>query len=68
MAQQLLWTTLWVDSTERRDWIERVKHLLMLPGVEQVLPHKSNGQVNIRYDPDQITSFQISAHLRAAGL
>ena len=68
MEQQLSWTTLWVDSIDRRDWIERVKQVFDLPGVQELQPNADNGEVRIGYDPSQVTMFQLSAHLRASGL
>ncbi|RME83233.1 MAG: cation transporter [Caldilineae bacterium] len=62
------WSTFWVDSTDRPDWLERVKQVFDLPGVAKVLPDPENGQVRVRYNPEEITVFQLSAHLRAAGL
>jgi len=67
MEQELLWTTLWVDSIDRLDWPERIKQVFDLPGVSEFESEKS-GEVRVRYDPDQITVFQLSAHLRASGL
>ena len=67
MEQELLWTTLWVDSIDRLDWPERIKQVFDLPGVSEFESEKS-GKVRVRYDPDQITVFQLSAHLRASGL
>ena len=66
--KQLSRTMLWVDSTDRGDWIERVKQIFDLPGVEELQLNKDNGEVRISYDPSQVTMFQLSAHLRAAGL
>ena len=67
MEEQLSWTTLWVDSTDRLEWPERIKRVFDLPGVTEIESEKS-GEVRIGYDPDQITLFQLSAHLRASGL
>lgn len=67
MAQRMSWTTLWVDSIDRRDWTQRVQEVFSLPGVEKVVPDKS-GQVRVHYNPDVVTLFQLSAHLRASGL
>lgn len=67
MEQALSWTTLWVDSIDRLDWPERIKQVFDLPGVSELESEKS-GEVRVRYDPDQITVFQLSAHLRASGL
>ena len=68
MEKQPSWTTLWVDSIDRRDWIERVKQIFDLPGVEDLQVNENNGEVRIGYDPSQVTMFQLSAHLRASGL
>jgi hypothetical protein len=68
MEKQLSWTTLWVDSIDRKDWLQRVKQIFDLPGVEELQPNKDNGEVRISYDPSQVTMFQLSAHLRASGL
>ncbi len=68
MAQSLLWTTLYVDSIDRRDWLQRVRQALSLPGVDKIVPDPRSGQVRVRYNPDAITVFQLHAHLRAAGL
>lgn len=68
MAEQLLWTTLWVDSTDRRDWITRVDQAFDLPGVVKIVSDKGNGQVRVRHNPALVTSFQLSSHLRASGL
>ena len=68
MAQPMLWTTLWVDSIDRKNWIQRVKEVLSMAGVDQIVADANSGQVRIRYDPDAVTFFQLSAHLRAAGL
>jgi len=68
MEKQLSRTTLWVDSIDRRDWVQRVKQVFDLPGVEEFQTNKDNGEVRISYDPSQITMFQLSAHLRASGL
>ena len=68
MEKQLSWTTLWVDSIDRRDWIERVKQIFDMPGVEELQLNKDNGEVRISYDPSHVTMFQLSAHLRASGL
>jgi len=67
MEQALSWTTLWVDSIDRLDWPERIKQVFDLPGVSELESEKS-GEVRVGYDPDQITVFQLSAHLRASGL
>jgi len=64
----LLWCTLWVDSIDRKDWPKRVKEALNLEGVIQVNTEPKNGKVRVRYDPNRITLFQLSAHLRATGL
>ncbi|HEY53379.1 MAG TPA: hypothetical protein G4N94_07980 [Caldilineae bacterium] len=68
MEKQLSWTTLWVDSIDRRDWIERVKQIFDLPGVKELQVNEDNGEVRVNYDPSHVTMFQLSAHLRAAGL
>jgi len=68
MEKQLSTTTLWVDSTDRRDWVQRVKQVFDLPGVEDVQLNEDNGEVRISYDSSQVTMFQLSAHLRASGL
>jgi len=68
MTQQMQWTTLWVDSTDRRNWQQRVRDAFNLPGVEQIVPNAGNGQVRVRYNPSLVTTFQLSTHLRAAGL
>jgi len=68
MAQELLWTTLWVDSIDRKDWLSRVQQVFDLPGVDRVLPDRKSGQVRVRYNPETVTMFQLSAHLRASGL
>ncbi len=67
MEQELSWATLWVDSIDRLGWTERIKQVFDLPGVSELESEKS-GEVRIGYDPDQITIFQLSAHLRASGL
>ena len=68
MTQQMLWTTLYVDSIDRRDWIGRVNRALSMPGVAKVISDERSGQVRVYYNPDSVTSFQLSAHLRASGL
>ena len=68
MSHSLLWTTLYVDSIDRRDWIKRVDEVFDLPGVDRIIPDQRSGQVRIRYNPEMVTSFQLSAHLRASGL
>lgn len=68
MAHSLLWTTLYVDSLDRRDWVKRVDEVFKLPGVDRIIPDTRSGQVRIRYNPDLVTMFQLSAHLRASGL
>ncbi len=68
MTQESKWATLWVDSTDRADWRQRVHTALALDGVEQIELNEQNGQVRVQYKPQQITVFQLSAHLRAAGL
>lgn len=68
MPQQLTWTTLWVDSTDRRDWLTRIDEVFDLPGVEKIVPDSGSGQVRVRHNPTEVTSFQLSAHLRASGL
>ncbi len=68
MAQELIWSTLWVDSTDRSDWQNRVQEAFDLPGVDRVLSDEKSGQVQVRYNPDSVTVFQLSAHLRASGL
>lgn len=68
MAEQLLWTTVWVDSIDRLDWKRRVDEIFDIPGVEKVVTDARSGQVRIRYNPAAVTSFQLSSHLRAAGL
>lgn len=67
-TQPMLWTTLYVDSIDRRDWLQRVRQALSLPGVDKIIPDPESGQVRVRYNPDVITVFQLHAHLRAAGL
>ncbi len=69
MAEQKThWTTLWVDSMDRREWQERAKEALALDGVEEIQIDSQSGQVRVRYDFKQITPFHLHAHLRAAGL
>ncbi|MBX7234018.1 MAG: hypothetical protein K1X65_06505 [Caldilineales bacterium] len=68
MAHPLQWTTLYVDSIDRRDWVKRVEEVFALPGVDLVVPDRRSGQVRIRYNPDLVTMFQLSSHLRASGL
>ncbi len=68
MAQSLQWTTLYVDSIDRREWPKRVDELFNLPGVDRVVSDQRSGQVRIRYNPEIVTMFQLSAHLRASGL
>jgi len=68
MTQQMLWTTLYVDSIDRKDWIGRATKALTITGVDKILPDERSGQVRVRYNPDNVTSFQLSAHLRASGL
>ncbi len=68
MTQQMLWTTLYVDSIDRRDWIARATRALSINGVDKIIPDAHSGQVRVRYNPDTVTSFQLSAHLRASGL
>ena len=68
MSSERYWTTLWVDSIDRRDWVNRVYQVFDMPGVQKVLPDRKNGQVRICYDPENVTVFQLSAHLRASGL
>ena len=62
------WTSFYVDSIDRRDWQERVEELAKLPGVSKVVTDRRSGQVRFRYDPEEITPFQLRSHLRAAGL
>lgn len=68
MAHSLSWTTLYVDSIDRRDWLKRINEVFNLPGVDRIVPDQRSGQVRIRYNPDLVTLFQLSAHLRASGL
>ena len=69
MAEQTTyWTTLWVDSMDRRDWQERTKEALSLDGVEDIQIDPKSGQVKVKYDFEQITPFHLHSHLRAAGL
>ena len=64
----MLWTTLWVDSIDRPNWMQRVREMFSIPGVDKVLPDARSGQVRIHHNPDMVTTFQLSSHLRAAGL
>ncbi|NOZ70373.1 MAG: heavy-metal-associated domain-containing protein [Chloroflexi bacterium] len=68
MTQPMLWATLWVDSIDRREWPKRVKQALNLDGVAQINSDLRSGKVRVRYDPNRVTIFQLSAHLRSAGL
>ncbi len=69
MAEQTAyWTTLWVDSMDRRDWQERTKEALSMDGVEDIQIDPDSGQVKVKYDFKQVTPFHLHAHLRAAGL
>ncbi len=68
MTQEKMWATLWVDSIDRADWRQRAREALSLNGVEQIQVDDNNGKVRIYYDPQNVTMFQLSAHLRAAGL
>ncbi|MCO6452209.1 MAG: hypothetical protein J5I90_15615 [Caldilineales bacterium] len=68
MAEQLLWTTMWVNSIDRLDWKRRVEEVFDIPGVEKVVADDRSGQVRVRYNPEAVTSFQLNSHLRAAGL
>ncbi|NOX60519.1 MAG: cation transporter [Chloroflexi bacterium] len=64
----LHWTSFYVDSIDRRDWMARIEELAKLPGVSKVVSDPRSGQVRFRYDPELITPFQLRSHLRAAGL
>ena len=66
--QTSYWTTLWVDSMDRRDWQERAKEALALDGVEDIQIDPDSGQVKVRYNYKQVTPFHLHTHLRAAGL
>jgi len=68
MAEQTSWTTVWVDSIDRRDWQERVQEAFSLDGVEEIKIDPENGEVRVRYDFTQIKPLHLHSHLRAAGL
>ncbi len=69
MAEQTTyWTTLWVDSIDRKDWEKRAREALELDGVEDIQIDSTSGKVEVRYDYKEITPFHLHTHLRAAGL
>jgi hypothetical protein len=68
MTEQAYWTSLWVDSMDRRDWQERAKEAIALDGVEEIEIDPKSGEVRVRYDPAQIKPILLHTHLRAAGL
>lgn len=68
MTQNMLWTTLYVDSIDRPEWQKRVQQVFKLSGVDKIISDPRSGQIRIRYNPDVVTSFQLSSHLRASGL
>lgn len=68
MTQPLIWCTLWVDSIDRPNWQKRVAESLRLSGVDKIQTDDRSGQVRIRYNPQVVTLFQLSAHLRSSGL
>ena len=68
MSEQTTWTSLWVDSIDRQDWMTRVKEAIDLDGVEEVKINPENGEVRVRYNYKQLTARHLHSHLRAAGL
>jgi len=68
MSEQTTWTSLWVDSIDRKDWMTRAKEAIDLDGVEEVEINPESGEVRVRYDYKQLTSLHLHSHLRAAGL
>ena len=68
MTEQAYWTSLWVDSMDRRDWQQRAREAVSLEGVEEIQIDPDSGEVRVRYDPAEVKPIHLHAHLRAAGL